>query len=205
MGTGHNLGPLVLAALAAGAQLLAEVETEAWRKYNREKALRATLPLALAELADYARGCIKWLNNGLGRLRYNENSIPQLFKQALPKGLVSTLSSLIEASGDAETEALVKLLRDVQIQHSRWNGLVQAAGPLSQFTPPDFNDLARGIFDAARIYAQCEALMPFARYDGVLPGPIMADDIRKVLLFELPDIPEEVEIFIGLHRSGRER
>ena len=194
------VGAAVLTLFAVEAQTASAIETELWRKYNRERALRATLPLALEELAGYAAGCIRKLDDALNRLKVEKDNLPQITAQPLPTGLASALSSLIEVSGDDETATLVRLLRDVQVQHSRWSGLVQAEGG-ALFTSPTPYDLAGGIYDAATIYAQCEALMPFARDEGALPGPTTADDVRRAVCLILVEAPEEVEIVIGLKKA----
>jgi hypothetical protein len=195
------VGAAFLASLSVAAQITSEIETEAWRRYSRERALRATLPLTLAEMADYAEDCIRQLDNALGMARVVKDPVFRITGQPLPSGVASALSNLIEASADDETAPLVRLLRNVQVQHSRWGGLVQAVSG-ARFTPPTAHDLAGSIYDAARIHAQCEALMPFARDEGELPGPTTADNVRRAVRLVLVEAPEEVEVVIALHEAA---
>ncbi len=139
------------------------------RLMRRAEALRAVLPLALAELSDYTASCAAIYAGLLAQ----PNSLPittaDLHFPPLPAGLADHLTQLIEVSDPAHAMALITLARRVQIHHSRAEDAAMRLGNRNGLIFVRAN-VVSNLIGAAEIYARCNGLFVYAR--GAAEDPV---------------------------------
>ncbi len=162
---------------------------EAERRSRRERAARATLPLALSKLCEYATLCMKGVERirecvdeqgNLDRKRARE-AIANWTLPELPADTLSVVKGCIEHSDDQIAEAMAELIRQLQVQNSRLTGNLARIRSLAPGGIVLSFNIDTALVDAAAIHARCEALFPYARgtpTDTALP---QANDIRRAL------------------------
>jgi hypothetical protein len=141
------------------------------QRRRRARAARATLPLALSQLTQYATSCIKELcdlrpcfqadgsvDRVQGEQRFAAWKLPHL-----PENILSSLQECIEFVDDEAAQAIVELIRHLQLQTSRLTDYI------SRFQLNDGVQLLiranidQAMWDAAEVHARTSTLFPFSR------------------------------------------
>lgn len=182
------IGALAIYRQTRNARLLDEA-----RRERRAVALRAALPLVLAEVAEHAEKTARDLAEWHGRLDMWQALMdsaslmtPHRFQQMRP-GLLEAIPEYMEVCNSTHQGDVALLLRVLQIQQSRLRTLENATEPgsMSIVTRPQIEG---NIIDAAEVFARCERLIEYAREQGDRPPKrISADDVcRALFLMGLP-------------------
>ncbi len=197
-------------ASTAGAfrQTSAMQRSETERRERRATALRAVLPLALTELADYAANCAEIEMRLLAEMSNSEIIyVAGLMFPPLPIGLVAWMTEMIEVSEPTHGRPLITLVRQVQINHARVRALQTEASESGKgilFR----NNLVGRVIDAAEIYARCGKLITYTRGMAEAPAAEITSDDVKQALFIMPVIrrdtahlEREVDLRSELHKN----
>jgi hypothetical protein len=183
---------LVGAMVAIAAALIAVANTtrtlrqnkqlERQRRNRKHDAIRAVLPIALAQISDYAEHSARGLNELVGHC--DGETLPQATAQRgliepLPSDTLETLTDFIEYSDDLDVSIVVSTTTWIQIHDSRVRSLVkrnrEPAGVVR-------SNLESSIIDAASIYAGAGAVYDYARRRGTkLPRTLTWDAVRNAL------------------------
>jgi len=137
------------------------------KRKRSERAARAMLPLALAELADYARACLIGLNGLRSMFKpdggRNEAIVSTWAPPDIPESVLPIFRECLEFMDDAPADALTNLVKQLQIQHSRLVGHtdILRADAGSQLVV--WHNIQTAIRDAAETYARGSLLLIFAR------------------------------------------
>lgn len=217
--------PLVAAAVAfTGASIAAYVaynntkktlqhseKLEQQRRQRKHAATRAVLPLALAQLTDYAEQSAFLLRGLLGKFEkevlpsgaISEGAVPRL-----PSETIKSISEFIEFSDSVDTRVLENTIAWVQIHDSRIRGMVKDDSHSSSKRLTLKINVEEYILDAATIYAGAVAVYNYSRrrQDGI-PSTIGWGDVRRALAnmrFGELDFPQIEKLLAGRekHSSG---
>jgi hypothetical protein len=166
------------------------------QRQRRARAAVAMLPLALAELADYAKDCI----TGLFGLRqyFKDDGGRQDFMLSdwtppkVPDGVLPAIRECIEFVDHAPADALGRLVRQLQVQHSR---LVSGADTLKAHPGTEivtWHSIRTLIKDAAETYALGALLLQFARGERIEQFDVTKMKIANALYAtrRFEDLPE---------------
>lgn len=162
------IGAAWVAAHIVRQQINQAREQENERLRRREIAARATLPLTLAGLSDYARGSAAELKSIVAGLDILEtfNKAPTMTPADPPAHLIGAVERMIEATSDANVIRMLRaMLADMQVLNSRMNGLaleleLEPEGPFDSIRMSmDVYLLQCGV-----IYAQSASLFDYARF-----------------------------------------
>ncbi|MBB4375620.1 hypothetical protein [Bradyrhizobium sp. SBR1B] len=171
----HNWQTLVAAGVALLAAMLAFHNTtrslthseqlDFRRRARKHAAIRAMLPLALAEITRYTHESVAELKKLLEKC--DEETLPkgaacEEFVRSLPTESLSTLSEFIEYSEEADVNLMEAILARVQIHDSRTRSLVTANSPYSGGVVIR-TELENLIIDAAIINAGTTSFFNYAR------------------------------------------
>jgi hypothetical protein len=160
------------------------------RRHRRERAARATLPLALTALCNYATECMTWAEKILGCVdadgRLDKNRAqPIAIKWVVPNippEAVSVLKECVEYADDEAAEAMSTLMLHLQIHHTRLTYIVSDLRLDASERTVDAGNVDTALVDAAEVYGRCSTLLPFARGAGDGPFCPEAGDIQRALL-----------------------
>jgi hypothetical protein len=159
--------------------------SETHRRNRKHAAVRAVLPLALAQVSDYAERSARALDSlvkncideFLPPMAASENII-----QRLPSETLRTLSEFIEYSDAVETSLIEETVAWIQIQDSRLRGLLDDNRDPSEPRLTLKTEIQGRIIDAASIYAGASAGFEYARRrQEQLPPTISWDAVRRAL------------------------
>jgi hypothetical protein len=158
---------------------------ESRRRSRKHAALRAVLPLALAQVADYAERSAHALNRLISQCsdeRLPQNIAPESLAQPLPSETLKTLAEFIEYSDHVDVSVIESTVAWMQIHDSRLRSIIEAScDPLGERLV--FREELEGyIIDAASICAGAAAAFDYARrWQEHLPRSISWDDVRHAL------------------------
>lgn len=183
-------GGLAIAAAFIGGlfinrQIAAARQADAEARRRKLDAARATLPLTLSALSEYATGCNKALKMLHGT--QDSGSIPKQADPAptvvVPVDVIVELRLLIEFGDAPVGTAIRKLLSELQVQIAR---IATMTKQLKQGYDDDHSitvlNVETYMIDTADIYARCAALFDFARgKTDTLPGAPLRADIKSAL------------------------
>jgi hypothetical protein len=158
---------------------------ETHRRNRKHAAIRAVLPLALAQISDYAERSARALDSLVEKCV--DGSLPPEAAsddiiQELPSETLKTLSEFIEYSDTVNTSIIQETVSCIQIQDSRLRGLLDDNwNPLE----PQLmlkTEIQGRIIDAASIYAGAAAIFEYGRRQrDQLPPTILWDAVRSAL------------------------
>lgn len=198
-------GALALFAALIGAvfiyaQIRQSSRHERERREGRYAAVRATMPLTLSALAQYADDSATALRQVLAQ-RVGEEvpvgvALPDL--PQVPEQAVRSLQELVEAAPPAIRDVVSDLLGDVQVQSGRMRGMFAA---LAVGAPPTHITLVvnveEAILDAVDLYTSASSLFDFARRRTLgAPSPPTWKEVSNSLHilrfydYEFPDLHE---------------
>lgn len=144
------------------------------QRYRRERAARATLPVALSEMCEYALDCMALFSAAHncfapdGEL-IREKSKAILAEHPMPKvpdGPIKIIKECVEYADGEVAEALAILLIFLQVQNSRMNSNINALSGrggqrLHCVTIPNID---QAILDSAEVYARSSVILEYARF-----------------------------------------
>ncbi len=185
-------GAALLAAGVTTIVLICQIRQTAHhaddQRQRRARAALAVLPLALSELQQYARSCIRALyelrpyfqhHGSLDRAQADK-CLSAWPSPRLPEDVLSVLKEYIEFSDKAPVEAASTLIRRLQVQQSR---LTEYASRLRLLDHPPLPlstiDLAIG--DTAELFARVGRLFLFSRDCPVQAFDVCRDDVYRAL------------------------
>jgi len=136
------------------------------QRQRRERAARAVLPLAVSQLQDYARACIKELYelrpyfqpSGSLDQEKADKCLSAWPSPPLPEDVLSILKECIQFSDNAPAEAASTLIRRLQVQKSR---LEEYAARIRLTHALSLGTLDLAIGDAAEVFARTGGLLTF--------------------------------------------
>jgi hypothetical protein len=153
-------------------------EQETRRRKRKHAAIRAVLPLSLAQVSHYAAQSARALdellrNHPNGPLP--PNSMAQTLVQSLPAETLKTLADFIEYSDAPLNVGVVEdTVASIQIHDSRLRELVgRNNDPAGPGVVPRYN-LMGGMIDAAAIFAGASAVFDYARRQQEQLPPIVS-------------------------------
>jgi hypothetical protein len=141
------------------------------QRRRRARAARATLPLALSQLAEYAISCIRELydlrpyfqdDGSVDRSRA-EQGFSAWTLPHLPENVLSSLKECIQFIDDDPAEAIVQLIRNLQIQRSRLSQFISRFQLNDGVHPLLRMNIDQAMWDAAEVHARTSTLFPFSR------------------------------------------
>jgi hypothetical protein len=149
------VGAAIALPLAFGA-IVAPLFIEGQRYSRRLAAMRASMPLRLSQVVNYAKSAMK----ALAAVRGKDNAdLPQgtVFKKPeVPPDLIDALERTIEAIGSRRVvKRLANMIGEMQVLDARMGGL--------ESKPEMGANIDAYLIQAATVYAQAESLFDFAR------------------------------------------
>jgi hypothetical protein len=142
------------------------------QRQRRARAARATLPLALSQLAQYATSCIKGLHDLRPYFRavHSANDLAQRGHKCtawelplLSDNVFNSLKECIEVIDDEPAQAIVALIGHIQIQRSRLEEYISRARLNDPTHLVTLSNIEHAMYDAAEIHARTSTLFPFSR------------------------------------------
>jgi hypothetical protein len=156
----------IVAALVGGHFILRQIshadQLAAEQRKREEKAAKAVLPLALADLSQYARDCIRFLDDTIGPRATGPRLTANLEPPRLPENSVHPLQECAKFADPENRDMIAKALGKLQIQNSRLRGWAEEnrGGPLLE---PVRRDGRGHMWDAADLHAAVYDLFEYAR------------------------------------------
>jgi hypothetical protein len=184
-----GVGVALIAACIAFSNTTRSLKHGQWledrRRSRKQAAVRAVLPLALAQVSSYAENSARALNALIDNCvdeALPRKSIPIDFVERLPSETLAVLAELIEYSDNMDASVIETTVAWIQIHDSRLRGLLHDNyDPLEEHTVVR-NEIEGLIVDAASIYAGAGAVYGYARrQQTALPTTITWDDVRSAL------------------------
>jgi len=195
----HHWQPLIAATVASTVASIAAYiafqntsrtlrhseELESNRRRRKHAALRAVVPLALAQISDYAEKSAHALADLEGKCVSEElpaRTAPLSLAETLPSETLKTLADFIEYSDTLDVGVLESTVTSIQIHDSRLRGIVE-----DNHDPEGERSVLRItleglIIDAAAIYAGAAAGFDYARRRGSqLPSEVSWEEVRSAL------------------------
>lgn len=167
---------------AARRQIDHEKAMEAARVSAKRAAARAVLPLALAEISDFAERTGEALRDvhGLcaGGILPGGAILPPI--PTLPKDIIDPIKEMIELLEPGNRNFLWQMLVRIQVLQSRLSGMIQSHTRPGSFVTE--SNVEAYILDACEIYARSSGTYKFARgvHDN-LPEKLIHKDIATAL------------------------
>ena len=142
------------------------------QRQRRARAARATLPLSLSQLAQYATSCIKGLHDLRPYFRASR-SMNDLVQRAqkcaawesplLSDNVLNSLKDCVEVIDDEPAQAIIQLIGHLQIQRSRLQEYISRARLNDPTHLVLLSNIEHAMYDAAEIHARTSTLFPFSR------------------------------------------
>lgn len=202
----HNLfrtgGPidhwqtLIAGALAIGAAFIGGAfvngqvrlarQQEDERLRRRHAATRATMPLTLSGLMEYARLCgraLRVLHLSTRGESIRAAQIEDFEVPPVPADKITALAEIIEVGRPDVGKAIAKLLSELQVQDGRLRSakadILDPHNPLRSLPKITLEDY---ILDVADLYARCEGMLDYAREESEdVSGEPSAIDLKRAL------------------------
>lgn len=128
------------------------------RQRRRLAAAKATLPLTLSEIAQYAEDSAERMASSRTAVGMTQVAAKAFKKPRVPDGLVESIQATIEATGNQRIiRRLAKMVRNIQVMDARMTNF-SVNRPLSDMVDST-------ILIAATVYAQASSLFTFAEAD----------------------------------------
>jgi hypothetical protein len=160
-------------------------ELEKRRRNRKHAALRAVLPLALAQVQDYAERSAHALTRLISECdgeTLPAKTAPESIVQPLPSETLATLADFIEYSDTVDVGVIEATVAWIQIHHSRIRGLVEDNRDPSSTRIVLQTEIDGNIVDAASIYAGAAAVYEYARRQrSQIPPTLSWDAVRSAL------------------------
>jgi hypothetical protein len=164
-------------------------EQETNRRKRKHAALRAVLPLALSQVADYAERSARALSQlavqceGQPFERLPRMAVPESLIQPLPADTLKTLADFIEYSETVNVVVLEDTVAWIQIHDARVRYMVEANRDQSGTRLVTRYEIMASVIDAAMIYAGAGAIMQYSRrQQECLPRIVLWAQVTTALI-----------------------
>jgi hypothetical protein len=155
------------------------------RRNRKHAAVRAVLPLALAQVTAYGERSARDLNELVNKCNGESlpsKTAPASIAEPLPSETLETLSEFIEYSDSVNVEIIEATVAWIQIHDSRIRGLFYDNHDPSGDHVVVRTEIEGRIIDAASIYAGASAVFDYARRrQSQLPRTLSWDAVRRAL------------------------
>lgn len=165
---------------AVQRQIDHSAQVEKNRRDSKRAAARATLPIYLSIICDYAENNGRSLYGLVGQC--TNMMLPKTVQlpefREIPFEAVTAIRELVELSNDSERLFLASLLGEIQVQSSRLRGIAtdRSSGVLMQ------HNLESYLADSVEIYARASELFDFGRDPNAkIPDGLSENSIRTGL------------------------
>jgi hypothetical protein len=168
------------------------------RVQRRLTAARATLPLALHSICDYACRAGEQLGPMQAYLKGRGVERPEFRRPSTPDDVIAAIERMIGASSDAKIAGrLADIVDRIQVLHARLGGLKEK--------PRIFRTGIDGyVVDGAEIHALACSLFAYARRDtDSAPGPLKKSELTYGLHAMGIDEHRHPEVYVALERHPR--
>ena len=160
-------------------------DLEKRRRSRKHAAVRAVMPLALAQVTDYAERTARALDQ-LVESCHGEAlppvTVPEDFLQPLPSETLEAIADFIEFTDNVNVDLVEELVAWIQIHDSRLRALVERNRDPIRFILR--TELMARVIDAACIYTAAAAVFAYARRrDEQLPRTITWNAVSHALAF----------------------
>lgn len=210
----ETLAAGLLAVAAAGVsviylrrQIAQSQEQENRRLRRQHRAAKAVMPDALSELCAFATESALRYHDCLAA--FHEDRRPDMERLSgteaplLPQATIVTFQAMIAASPRSVAEPFIRLLADLQVHQTRWQGFENSVRGQSRRRITSYvrYNLMGEICEAAELYANATDLFSIVRpFDPAEPAPQARCTLRSSLLLmglmgelELMDLAQERE------------
>ena len=156
---------------------------------RRDRANRASLPLALSELVDYCLDSYSVCKLIYSNHEKYQNSPPSLAAPNIPEKAIEVLVSTVEDSlRDDVSKASSDILNKIQVAHVRLKNSIDTVSSASNIGNINNKDAyALRAFEAEELRAHIEALFEYSRGEKDGPAPIRDKaDAERVFRFGKP-------------------
>jgi hypothetical protein len=162
--------------------------TEGLEKHRRSRkhaALRAVLPLALAQVTDYAERSAHSLNELINQCvdeTFPAQTVPDDLVEPLPSETLQTLADFIEYSDTVDVSVLERTVAWIQIHDSRLRKLIKRNRDPADPQIVSRAEIEARIIDAASIYGGAAAIYDYARGRATeLPRNLLWEAVTRAL------------------------
>lgn len=162
-------------------------ELEKRRRSRKHAAIRAVLPLALAQVTEYAERTLRALDQLVNRCE--DEILPRLiipgdFNEPLSSETLETLAAFIEYSDALDVRIVEELVSWIQKHNSRLSALAERNRDPIRFILK--TELMARVIDAACIYTAGGALFAYARRrDEQLPLTVSFEQVEYTLMMQI--------------------
>jgi hypothetical protein len=158
---------------------------EKHRRSRKHAAIRAVLPLALAQVTEYAEQSAHTLNDLVGKCigeKLPAMTAPESLVQPLPSETLKTLTDFIEYSDNVDVGVIEATISWIQIHDARLRSIVKENRDPSGEHLVLRTQLVARIIDAASIYAGTATAYDYARRRSAnLPRILLWEGVRNAL------------------------
>jgi hypothetical protein len=184
-GAGVAVLAVVIALMNTARSLSHAKELEDHRRRRKQAAVRALLPLALAQVLDYANRSAQGLNKLIASCQNNvlpAMSASAQLVQSLPGETLKALAEFIEYSDTVDARLIEVSVALIQMHDARVRALVEANCDPSKTSIVSQEMIEARILNAATIYAGASAVFDYARRRrDYLPPDVTWDAVRHAL------------------------
>jgi hypothetical protein len=172
-------GLALLAAIVTIVVIVGQIQQtgtiETNRRRRKLRAARATLPMALAAVCDYAEGCVRDL---ISLMPVDEERVVARLpaRPELPADIIPTFEKCIEFADEPEASHLIGLLRRLQIQYSR----LADAGEMREDRLLLRLNIETYIVDGAEVHFRASSLFAFSRETDQHPAHSLMNSLGNM-------------------------
>lgn len=153
------------------------------RRGRKHAAIRAALPLALAQVINYAQQTARALNSLVQNCdgeSLPHAIVPENFIQNLPSETLQMLAEFVEYADNIDVNIVEELVSGMQIHNSRLHDIAERnLDPLRIILR---TELMARIIDAARLYGAAAAIFAYARrQQDLLPHTASWEEVENTL------------------------
>jgi hypothetical protein len=160
-------------------------QLERRRRSQKQAALRAVLPLALAQVTDYAERSAHALNRLVAwcdRETLPNGTANENLAERLPSESIKTFADFIEYADQEDVTVLTRTIAWIQILDARVRTIVKDNNDPSGTKVVVRADLEGRIIDAASIYAGAASIYEYARgLQPAMPATLTWDNVGAAL------------------------
>jgi hypothetical protein len=172
-----------LAYHSATKQITQNDQQERNRRSKKHAAIRATLPLALSQVIEYAQSSAFALSALIPLCQgetFPRNSPINDLPQPLPHDTLKVLAEFIEYSDDVDASLVEAMVAWIQIHDARVRGLIHDNQDPAGTAVIVRTNIEGSIIDAASIYAAAAALFDYGRRrESRPPTNITWENVRR--------------------------
>jgi hypothetical protein len=150
------------------------------QRARAERAAKAVLPLALADLSQYARDCVRFLDTAIGPGTGDPRLPVDLQPPRVPENSVGPLQTCAQFADPENSDKIAKALGKLQIQQSRLRGWISKHRG-GRLTPLRRQEGYGYMWDAADLEAAIAALFEYSRDVELVSARASIQEITSAL------------------------